>query len=71
MGAQISSQQGGDLDMLFKDFYKLYEQVMKARLKQNTWEHKAYIIKSKILPYFGEKSMKATPHNCKAVKNMV
>ena len=44
--------------MLFKDFYKLYEQDMKARLKQNTWEHKACVIKSKILPYFGEKSMK-------------
>ena len=41
-------QQGGDLDMLFKDFYKLYEQDMKARLKQNTWEHKACVIKSKI-----------------------
>lgn len=51
-------QQGGDLDMLFKDFYKLYEQDMKARLKQNTWEHKACVIKPKILPYFGEKSMK-------------
>ena len=51
-------QQGGDLDMLFKAFYKLYEQDMKARLKQNTWEHKACVIKSKILPYFGEKSMK-------------
>ena len=51
-------QQGGDLDMLFKDFYKLYEQDMKARLKQNTWEHKACVIKSKILPYFGEKPMK-------------
>ena len=44
--------------MLFKDFDKLYEQDMKARLKQNTWEHKACVIKSKILPYFGEKSMK-------------
>lgn len=44
--------------MLFKDFYNLYEQDMKARLKQNTWEHKAHVIKSKILPYFGEKPMK-------------
>jgi len=51
-------QQNGDLDMLFKDFYKLYEDDMKSRLKQNTWEHKAYVIKSKILPYFGEKRMK-------------
>ena len=51
-------QTDSNLDMLFKDFYNLYEQDMKARLKQNTWEHKAYIIKSKILPYFGEKPMK-------------
>lgn len=29
-------QQGGDLDMLFKDFYKLYEQDMKARLKDDS-----------------------------------
>lgn len=46
-------QQGGDLDMLFGDFYKLYEQDMKARLKQNTWEHKACVIKSKIAPQGG------------------
>ncbi len=51
-------QSSNDLDMLFKDFYKLYDNDMKSRLKQNTWEHKAHIIKSKILPYFGEKSMK-------------
>ena len=29
--------------MLFGDFYKLYEQDMKARLKQNTWEHIAEV----------------------------
>lgn len=51
-------QTSSDLDMLFKDFYNLYEQDMKARLKQNTWEHKAHVIKSKILPYFGDKPMK-------------
>lgn len=44
--------------MLFKDFYKLYEQDMRSRLKQNTWEHKAHVIQSKILPYFGDKPMK-------------
>ena len=44
-------QQGGDLDMLFKDFYKLYEQDMKARLKQNTWEHKACIFNHAVRYY--------------------
>lgn len=44
--------------MTFKDFYKIYENDMKSRLKENTWEHKAHVIKSKILPYFGEKPMK-------------
>lgn len=61
-------QTSSDLDMLFKDFYNLYEQDMKARLKQNTWEHKAHVIKSKILPYFGDKPMKdiqAKEHNLK------
>ena len=42
-------QQGGELDMLFKDFYKLYEQDMKARLKQNTWEHMPDMEKVKAL----------------------
>ena len=51
-------QANSDLDMLFKDFYKLYEQDMRSRLKQNTWEHKAHVIQSKILPYFGDKPMK-------------
>ena len=31
---------------------------MRSRLKQNTWEHKAHVIQSKILPYFGDQSMK-------------
>ena len=51
-------QANSDLDMLFKDFYKLYEQDMRSRLKQNTWEHKAHVIQSKILLYFGDKPMK-------------
>lgn len=51
-------QANSDLDMLFKDFYKLYEQDMGSRLKQNTWEHKVHVIQSKILPYFGDKPMK-------------
>jgi len=51
-------QTNNDLDMLFKDFYKLYENDTKNRVKQNTWEHKNLVVKSKILPFFGEKSMK-------------
>lgn len=50
-------QQGGDLDMLFKDFYETYERDMRPRLKENTWLSKEHIIKAKILPYFGDMPM--------------
>ena len=51
-------REGADLDMTFADFWKLYEADRKPKLKENTWNIKETIIKSKILPYFKEKSMK-------------
>ena len=48
-------QSSNDLDMTFSSFYEIYENDMKSRLKQNTWEGKERIIKTKILPYFGDK----------------
>lgn len=49
-------QTNSDLDMTFKDFYEIYKNYMKIRFKENIWEHTAHIIKSKILPYFGDGS---------------
>jgi len=43
--------------MLFKDFVEVYAEDMKPRLKYNTWLTKEHIIKTKLLPYFGNKKM--------------
>lgn len=43
--------------MLFKDFIEVYTEDMKPRLKYNTWLTKEHIIKTKLLPYFGNKKM--------------
>ena len=44
-----------DMNMAFVDFFGIYKRDMQSRLKQNTWESKEFIIKSKILPYFADK----------------
>lgn len=46
-----------DLEMTFSNFVEQYEQDVKPRLKENTWEMKINIIRSKILPYFGKLKM--------------
>lgn len=47
-----------NLDMTFEDFWKSYEMDMKPKLKENTWNTKEAVVKSKILPYFKDKKMK-------------
>lgn len=37
--------------MTFEDFYELYKNDKKSRVKENTWLTKEYIINLKILPY--------------------
>ena len=46
-----------DLDMTFESFSKLYAADMQSRLKENTWETKEHIIRTKILPYLGKKKI--------------
>ena len=41
--------------MLFSGFYQVYAEDVKPRLRRNTWESKAHIIETKILPYLGNK----------------
>ena len=48
-------QSSNDLDMTFSSFYEIYANDVRGRLKQTTWEGKEHIIKTKILPYFGDK----------------
>ena len=50
-------QQATNLDMNFADFYKLYEDDMKPKLKLNTWRTKAVIFEKKLIPYFKDKKM--------------
>jgi integrase len=45
------------LDMTFASFFELYEEDRKKRVKQNTWESKGHVIRTKILPYFGDRKM--------------
>lgn len=52
---EFSMQQGADLDMTFESFCELYKKDMMVQLKGSTWETKENIIRTKILPYFGEK----------------
>lgn len=47
-----------NLDMTFEDFWKSYEMDMKPKLKENTWNTKEAVVKSKILPYFKDRKMK-------------
>lgn len=44
----------GALDISVAAFYELYEHDVKPRLKENTWNTKAHIIETKIIPYLGD-----------------
>lgn len=46
-----------DLDMTFESFVATYTADMQSRIKENTWETKEHIIRTKLLPYFGNRKM--------------
>lgn len=46
-----------DLDMTFESFVETYTADMKNRMKENTWETKEHIIRTKLLPYFGKRKL--------------
>lgn len=43
--------------MTFESFVETYSEDMQSRLKENTWETKEHIIRTKLLPYFGKQKM--------------
>ncbi len=47
----------GDLDMTFESFVETYSADMKSRLKENTWNTKEHIIRTKIVPYFAHRKI--------------
>ena len=48
------TQQASDPGMKMKDFWEIYKEDMRHRLKETTMASKEYIFNDKILPYFGE-----------------
>lgn len=54
---EFLSQCAGDLTMTFATFFDAYKEERSPRLKHNTWITKEYIVRDKILPYFGDKPM--------------
>ena len=46
-----------DLDMTFASFVQTYTSDMQSRIKENTWETKEHIIRTKLLPYFGNRKI--------------
>lgn len=46
--------QQADLTMTFENFVQIYNEDMKHRLREYTYTHKQYVIKNKILPFFGK-----------------
>ena len=50
-------KQGAKLDMTFASFFEVYETDKKQRVKESTWESKSHVIRTKILPYFGNRKI--------------
>ena len=57
-------RESADLDMTFGDFWKLYEADVRPKLKENTWNTKEIIVRSRILPFFEEKKMNESDSRC-------
>lgn len=43
--------------MTFASFFEVYEADKKQRVKESTWESKSHVIRTKILPYFGNRKI--------------
>ena len=50
-------KQGAKLDMTFASFFEVYKADKKQRVKESTWESKSHVIRTKILPYFGNRKI--------------
>ena len=67
-----SVKKQASLDMTFGSFTELYIGDMKCRLKENTWESKEHIIRTKILPYFKDRRIgEIKPRDVVSWQNMI
>lgn len=63
-------RQENNLDMTFGEFWKLYTEDVKPRVKLNTWLTKENIVEKKILPYFKNLKMnEITPADVRKWQN--
>ena len=46
-----------DMDMSFESFVDTYTVDMKNRIKENTWQTKEHIIRTKLMPFFGKRKL--------------
>ena len=54
---EVMLKSDSKLDMTFASFFEIYEEDKKKRVKENTWESKSHVIRTKILLYFGERKI--------------
>ena len=54
---RFKQRQAATLDMTFADYIQVYEKDIRLRLKLNTWLTKEHVIRTKLIPYFGNKKM--------------
>ena len=54
---EIMLKQGAKLDMKFSSFVDVYVTDKRPRIKESTWESKNNIIRTKILPFFGDRKI--------------
>lgn len=54
---KFNQQNSADMDMTFEAFWELYENDIKPRVKESTWDTKQNIVETKILPCFGKKKI--------------
>ncbi len=65
-------KQTSNLTMTFESFVEIYTADVKPRIKQNTWQTKENIIKTKLLPYFkGRKMNEIKPADIIAWQNKI
>jgi integrase len=65
-------RQENNLDMTFGEFWKLYTEDVKNRVKLNTWLTKEHIVETKILPYFKNRKMnEITPVDVRKWQNEI
>ena len=50
-------QSTADLSMKFSDFVEIYRNDKQMRIRESTWESKSHVIRTKILPYFGNRKI--------------